>query len=61
MTDGETIATYRSAHDAVEQIKVLLDASERRLDVARRGHDMVSTRYSKDVQWKRFEALVASL
>ncbi len=61
MSDGETIAIYRSADDAVEQIKAFLDAPERRLDVARRGHDMVSTRYSKDVQWKRFEALVASL
>jgi hypothetical protein len=61
MTDGETIAIYRSADDAVEQIKAFLQAPERRRDVARRGHDMVSTRYSKDVQWKRFEALVASV
>jgi Glycosyl transferases group 1 len=61
MTDGGTIAIYRSAGDAVEQIKAFLDAPERLLDVARRGHDMVSTRYSKQVQWKRFEALVASL
>jgi hypothetical protein len=61
MTDGETIAIYRSADEAVEQIKAFLEAPQRRLDVARRGHDMVSTRYSKDVQWKRFEALVASV
>jgi glycosyltransferase involved in cell wall biosynthesis len=61
MTDGETIATYRSADDVVEQVKAFLDAPQRRLDIARRGHDMVSTRYSKDVQWKRFEALVASI
>jgi glycosyltransferase involved in cell wall biosynthesis len=60
MTDGETVAIYHSADDAVEQIKAFLEAPERRRDVARRGHDMVSTRYSKDVQWKRFEALVAS-
>ena len=61
MTDKETIAIYRSAADAVEQIKAFLDAPQRRLDVARRGHDMVSTLYSKHVQWKRFEALAASL
>jgi glycosyltransferase involved in cell wall biosynthesis len=60
MTDVETIAIYRSPDDAVEQIKAFLQAPERRRDLARRGHDMVSTRYSKDVQWKRFEALVAS-
>ena len=61
MTDGETIAIYRSADDAVEQIKAYLEAPQRRLDVAQRGHEMVSTRYSKQVQWKRFEELVASL
>jgi hypothetical protein len=61
MTEGDTIAIYRSAEDAVEQVKAHLKAAERRLDIARRGHDMVSTHYSKDVQWKRFEALVASI
>jgi spore maturation protein CgeB len=61
MTEGETIATYRSADDVVDQIKALLDAEGRRLDIARRGHNMVSTRYSKDAQWTRFEALVASI
>jgi hypothetical protein len=61
MTDGETIAIYRSADDAAEQVKAFLDAPKRRLDIARRGHDMVSTRYSKEAQWKRFEALVASI
>ncbi len=61
MTDGETITVYRSADDAVEKIKAFLDAPERRLEVARHGHDMVSTRYAKEIQWKRFETLVASL
>ena len=61
MSDGRTIMTYHSPEHAVQQIKALLDASERRLAVARAGHEMISNSYSKEVQWKRFEALVASI
>jgi hypothetical protein len=61
MRDGETIVTYVSPADAVRQIKNLLGSSNTRLTVARAGYDMVSTRYSKNAQWKRFEALVGAL
>ena len=61
MRDGETIVTYNSPEQAVNRIETLLEDSERRLRVARAGHEMVSTRYSKEAQWKRFEALVASI
>ena len=61
MKDGETIATYTSAEHAVSQVKAFLGDEGRRRDVARAGHDMVSIRYSKEVQWQRFEALVAAL
>jgi hypothetical protein len=61
MSDGQTIMTYNSPEQAVQQVKTLLGASEKRLSVARAGHEMVSTRYSKEAQWKRFEALVASI
>jgi hypothetical protein len=61
MTDGETLAIYKSADHAVELIEAFLNNPAQRLDLARRGHDMISTRYSKEVQWKRFEALVASI
>jgi spore maturation protein CgeB len=61
MQDGQTMATYGSPEQAVSQVKTLLQGSERRLGLARAGHEMVSTRYSKQVQWKRFEALVASI
>ena len=60
MRDGETIVTYNSPEQAVNQIETLLEDSERRLRIARAGHEMVSTRYSKEVQWKRFEAVAAS-
>jgi hypothetical protein len=61
MSDGQTIMTYRSPEHAVQQVKTLLDAADERVAVARAGHEMVSTRYSKEAQWKRFEALVASI
>lgn len=61
MSEGQTIMTYSSPQHAVQQVKTLLGAHERRLAVARAGHDMISARYSKEVQWKRFEALVASI
>ncbi|OAF01220.1 hypothetical protein AYJ54_29525 [Bradyrhizobium centrolobii] len=61
MVDGETLVTYSSPEDAVMQIRRLLDDSTQCAQIARAGHDMLTTRYSKEVQWKRFEALVASL
>jgi glycosyltransferase involved in cell wall biosynthesis len=61
MKDGQTLVTYDSPDQAVAQIKTMLENPERRLALARAGHEMVSTRYSKEIQWKRFEALVASI
>jgi glycosyltransferase involved in cell wall biosynthesis len=61
MTRGQTIVTYDSPEDAVKQVRTLLENPEDRLRVARAGYEMVSTRYSKGAQWKRFEALVASI
>ena len=61
MVDGETLVTYSSPDDAARQIRRLLDDPMRRAQIARAGHDMLTTRYSKEVQWKRFEALLASL
>jgi spore maturation protein CgeB len=57
MKDGETIATYDSPQHAVSQARAFLAAEERRSELARAGHEMVSSR-SKEVQWQRFEALV---
>lgn len=61
ISNGRTMVTYDSPEDAVRQIKTLLNNPEQLSSIARAGHEMVSTRYSKEVQWKRFEALVASI
>jgi hypothetical protein len=39
----------------------MIEATNERMSIARAGHEMVSTRYSKETQWKRFEAIVASI
>jgi spore maturation protein CgeB len=61
ISNGSTMVTYESPEDAVRQIKILRNNPEQLSSIARAGHEMVSTRYSKEVQWKRFEALVASI
>jgi len=61
MTDVETMVTYSSPQQAIDKIKTFLEDSEKRLSLARAGHEMVSTRYSKEVQWKHFETLVGSI
>ena len=61
MTDGETIVTYGSPGEAVEKIRTYLSVTGERTRIAQAGHEMISTRYSKEVQWQRFEALVASI
>jgi hypothetical protein len=61
MSDGRTMVTYRSAEHAVSQVRMLLENPSELSGIARAGHDMISTRYSKEAQWRRFEALVASI
>jgi spore maturation protein CgeB len=61
MIDGRTIMTYRSPEHAVRQVRTMIEATNERMSIARAGHEMVSTRYSKETQWKRFEAIVASI
>lgn len=61
MKDGETMATYHSPEHAVSQAAAFLADEGRRSELARAGHEMVASRYSKEAQWQRFEALVASI
>jgi hypothetical protein len=61
MNDSETIAIYRSPEHALSQARSFLAAEGQRSALARAGHEMVASRYSKEIQWQRFEALVASI
>jgi Glycosyl transferases group 1 len=61
MRDGDTLVTYNSSEQAVQQIRNMMEAPDKRMNIARAGHEMVSTLYSKEIQWQRFEALAASI
>lgn len=58
MVAGVTLVTYSSPADTTAQIRRLLADSEQRGAIAREGHKMVSTRYSREVQWLRFQELL---
>ena len=57
MENGKTLLTYLSAADAVDQLHALLAAPDRLTALARAGHELVATQYSKAAQWAAFQAL----
>jgi hypothetical protein len=61
MSNGNTMVTYHSPELAASQIRALLKDPARLSRIAQAGHQMLSTRYSKEAQWKLFETLVASI
>ncbi|MEQ1714831.1 MAG: glycosyltransferase [Hyphomicrobium sp.] len=59
MERDQTIMTYSSAEQAAGVVeRALTGDSARRQAIARTGHDMIRTRYSKEKQWARFLELV---
>jgi hypothetical protein len=58
MVPERTLITYTSAADAVAQTRRLLADDHLRLGIAREGYKVVSSQYSKEVQWLRFQELV---
>jgi glycosyl transferase family 1 len=58
MRDGETIATYGSADDAVRKIEHYLRRPDEARSIAGAGHAMIRDRYSKRNQWLAFQKLV---
>jgi hypothetical protein len=60
MVGGQTLITYQSAADLVVKLRELLEAPDVAMGIAQAGHDMVTRQYSKQVQWRAFEALVAN-
>jgi len=57
--EGETMITYKSKEDVVGKIFDIINNDSQRASIARRGHKMVSTFYSKERQWERFLNLIA--
>jgi hypothetical protein len=58
MVPGSTLITYGSTADAITQVRRMLADASHRGAIARDGHKMVSTRYSKEIQWSRFQDLL---
>lgn len=56
--DGETMLTYRNAEEAAARIVRILENWGLGGEIAAEGQRMVKTRYSKAVQWKRFQELL---
>lgn len=58
MVHGENMITYQDASDAVRQIRAALQQPARLQQLARQGHGLMSTVYSKAEQWRAFVSLV---
>ncbi len=58
MIPESTLITYGSPADVVAQVRRLLADGDHREAIAREGHRMVSTEYSKEIQWRRFQELL---
>jgi hypothetical protein len=61
MTADETIVTYETSGDCVDQIQRLLADWTAARKIADNGRRRISDLYSKDRQWNSFEAIVARL
>lgn len=60
MVDGENFVAYDSPEEIAGRVAELLANPQELERVAKRGADMVHTRYSKPAQWNTFQELVAS-
>lgn len=58
---GKNFSTYKNMPDFFKRLEYLLDHKEERLNIAKAGHQMVTTHYTKEQQWQQFKDLVASL
>jgi hypothetical protein len=57
--DGKTMLTYRSADEAAAWIIRILENWEQGKEIAANGREMVRSQYSKAIQWKMFQELLA--
>jgi hypothetical protein len=59
MVGGKTLVTYKSPADVVAKINDLFQAPQFMTGTANAGYEMIASRYSKELQWNRFSALVS--
>lgn len=58
MVSGENMINYQDPADAVHQIRLALRQPALLQQLANRGHDLMSSTYSKAEQWRAFVSLV---
>lgn len=58
MNDGETMSCYHDVDDVGNFVRKVLNDDAGRAAIAKRGHDMIKERYSKDAQWSAFLKIV---
>ncbi len=61
MEDGVTMRTYSDTTGLMQTIESLLSSPIELGSIARRGHEMFATDYSKARQWAEFQVLVGGL
>jgi len=54
MVAGDNLVTYSIANIALELISQLLKSEDERSGIAVAGNAMITKKYSKALQWKRF-------
>jgi len=54
MVAGDNLVTYSTANIALDLISQLLESEGQRSDIAVAGNGMITEKYSKALQWKRF-------
>jgi glycosyltransferase involved in cell wall biosynthesis len=59
LADGAQYVGYGDPREVPDLIAALIADDERRKAVATEGHRTISTRYSKDIQWRRFQEIVS--
>ncbi len=59
MVDSKTLITWNDADDAKFKARQLLDHTEHRAEIAKKGHNMLRELYSKEKQWQSFQSLAS--
>lgn len=59
MIENTHFKAYASKEEAVDKIRDLIANPSELINTASAGHAMIATRYSKSVQWDRFQEIVA--
>lgn len=61
MIDGQTMRTYETLEQVVDVLRSMLAQPSELERVAKRGHELVTVAYDKNLQWNAFQKLAGAL